>query len=202
MPLITRWDQKISPLLRSLYHNNETQNGLYPIIIETVPGREERTAALVDDLQGKVRKELQLIPALVVDIPATALSDLAKSSNILRVWHDSKIAAALDKVISRTGSAVVQDLGYKGRGVVIAVFDTGIFPHDDLTTPENRILAWNDIIHHQNYVYDDNGHGTAVAGIIAGNGSSSEGKYIGMAPEARLVGVKIWINQELGGSPI
>src|SRR5690606_17662424 len=48
--------------------------------------------------------------------------------------------------------------------------------------------------------YDDDGHGTHVAGIIAGNGFASGGKDVGVAPGARLVGVKV-LDQD-GGSPI
>ena len=72
----------------------------------------------------------------------------------------------------------------------MAVIDTGIYPHPDLVYPENRIVAWNDLVNGKDSPYDDNGHGTHVAGIIAGNGASSRGKYAGMAPEAKLIGVK------------
>jgi serine protease AprX len=184
----------VSSLLRKLDFK-EGMDQHCRLIVETVNGRRNKAASVVDSLQGKVRREIKLIPSLVIDLPVIALPELAKSGCILRIWHDAKVQAALDNVLPSSGSAVVQNLGYTGRGVVVAVLDTGIFPHDDLTTPENRILAWNDIINHKTYVYDDNGHGTCVAGIIAGNGVSSDGKYKGLAPEARLVGVKI-LDQE------
>lgn len=75
--------------------------------------------------------------------------------------------------------------------VGVAVMDTGIFRHRDF---ENRIIGFADFVNGRKYVYDDNGHGTHVAGIIAGDGRSSQGKYRGIAPKAVLIGVKVLDN--------
>ena len=62
--------------------------------------------------------------------------------------------------------------GYTGRGIGVAVLDTGIFPHEDF---ENRIAAFADFVQKRPEPYDDNGHGTHISGIIGGNGSGSGG---------------------------
>jgi len=80
--------------------------------------------------------------------------------------------------------------GYTGKGITVAVVDTGIYPHPDLTEPANRIIGFKDFVNKKTSPYDDCGHGTHVAGIIAGNGGKSNGQYKGVAPEANLVGVK------------
>ena len=80
---------------------------------------------------------------------------------------------------------------YTGNSVGIAVLDTGIYPHDDFISPLNRIAAFKDFVHHRMDCYDDNGHGTHVCGIIAGNGHRSNGYYRGMAPNAHLIVGKI-----------
>lgn len=80
---------------------------------------------------------------------------------------------------------------YTGKSIGIAVLDTGIYPHDDFIFPSNRIVAFKDFVHHHSNYYDDNGHGTHVCGIIAGNGKSSDGLYCGMAPNANLIVGKI-----------
>ncbi|MDR2903118.1 MAG: S8 family peptidase [Clostridiales bacterium] len=80
---------------------------------------------------------------------------------------------------------------YTGKGVTIAILDTGLAPVDDLCYPENRILAFKDFINKKDKPYDDNAHGTHVAGIAAGNGHLSDGKYKGIAPEANIVSLKI-----------
>lgn len=77
---------------------------------------------------------------------------------------------------------------YTGQGVCIAVLDSGIVPHPDIN---GRVRAFYDCVNRRNRPYDDNGHGTHVAGILAGNGSVSGGNYAGMAPKAGLVAVKV-----------
>lgn len=78
----------------------------------------------------------------------------------------------------------------KGKGIGIAIIDSGVYPHTDLTTPYNRIALFIDLINHYHYPYDDNGHGTCTAGIIAGNGKKSNGLYSGIAPESSIYSYK------------
>ncbi len=94
--------------------------------------------------------------------------------------------------MNRVGRIVHADWAYKkgltGRGVTIAIVDTGLSPHPDY---RDRICGWYDALHNTRLCYDDSGHGSHVAGIIAGDGRLSGGLYRGIAPEARLVGVKV-----------
>lgn len=78
-----------------------------------------------------------------------------------------------------------------GKGIGIAVMDTGISPHPDFTKSENRIAAFYDVLHKRNNIYDDSGHGTHVSSILAGNGFCSHGTYAGVAPEASIIAVKV-----------
>lgn len=78
--------------------------------------------------------------------------------------------------------------GLTGRGVSVAVLDTGITPHIDF---DRRILVFLDLISGHAYPYDDNGHGSHVAGLIGGSGRASGGRYEGMAPECGFVILKI-----------
>jgi len=75
-----------------------------------------------------------------------------------------------------------------GRGVTIAIMDTGIYHHSDF---DNRIIGFKDLVNNRIGIYDDNSHGTHVAGICAGNGRLSAGKYAGMAPGCNVVMIKI-----------
>jgi len=66
----------------------------------------------------------------------------------------------------------------KSDNFSIAILDTGIYPHNDLTKPKNRIITFKDFVNDKPFSYDDNGHGTAIAGIIGGNGTMSNGKNL------------------------
>lgn len=78
-------------------------------------------------------------------------------------------------------------LGLTGRGVTVAVMDTGIAGHPDFG---DRVVGFLDFCNKRTAAYDDNGHGTHVAGIIAGNGQVAEG-YCGIAPQAKLLILKV-----------
>lgn len=85
---------------------------------------------------------------------------------------------------------------YTGKGVYVGVLDSGVASHPDL---RGRITAFKDFTSDKRSFYDDNGHGTHVCGIIAGNGTASRGRYRGIAPECMLVCAKV-LDKKGGGS--
>ncbi|MGN0382688.1 MAG: S8 family peptidase [Eubacterium sp.] len=89
--------------------------------------------------------------------------------------------------------------GYMGRGVGVAVLDTGIFTHPDF---DNRIILFKDFVNKRQKVYDDNGHGTHISGIIAGNGRSQNGRYMGIAPGCNIISIKVLDENGAGESEI
>lgn len=78
--------------------------------------------------------------------------------------------------------------GLTGKGIGVAVLDTGISPHIDFG---KRIFRFEDILYHRKEPYDDCGHGTHVAGLIGGSGYASGGRYCGVAPGCLLTGIKV-----------
>jgi serine protease AprX len=80
--------------------------------------------------------------------------------------------------------------GTTGRGVTVAVLDSGVASDPDLIEPTNRILASVNFAD-ERPVRDPGGHGTHVAGIAAGNGDRSDGQFVGVAPEANIVDVRV-----------
>ena len=100
------------------------------------------------------------------------------------------------------GADVVRDyLGYTGDGIGVAILDSGVASwHDDLTRGgvtktfpygDQRVAKFVDFVGTKTTPYDDNGHGTHVAGIIAGNGYDSNGEKAGIAPKASIISLKV-----------
>ncbi|MBQ8821042.1 MAG: S8 family serine peptidase [Lachnospiraceae bacterium] len=83
---------------------------------------------------------------------------------------------------------ICQEYGVSGKGITVAVLDTGIGKHPDL---KDKVLAYKDFVNNRKQMYDDNGHGSHIGGIICGNGSASKGVYKGIAPGANLVVGKV-----------
>ncbi|WTJ92993.1 S8 family serine peptidase [Streptomyces sp. NBC_01537] len=123
---------------------------------------------------------------------ATARSLAATSSaKVARIWLDGKVKAGLDKSVPQIGAPTAWAAGYDGKGVKVAVLDTGI----DATHPDlkDRIDAAKNFSGSgaADDVVDRAGHGTHVASTIAGSGAESGGKYKGVAPGARLLVGKV-----------
>ncbi|HLO01723.1 MAG TPA: S8 family peptidase [Symbiobacteriaceae bacterium] len=138
-------------------------------------------------LLGVKARPLEAVGHLCARVRVRDLETMVTSGWVRRVWLDRPIEASLDRAITSTG-AVRASRELTGAGVTIAFVDTGIYPHPDLRT---RLVGWIDLVRGRLNPYDDNGHGTHVAGCAAGDGSSSGGRYRGMAPRALLVGVKV-----------
>jgi serine protease AprX len=127
----------------------------------------------------------------VAIVPDAALSRLGRASGVLAVSLDRPVAGATD---AGAGSIIDagwlrENLGVDGAGVGVAMIDSGVSAsHDDLGA--GRVVHWADFVAHQPVSYDDYGHGTHVAGIIAGTGVDSAGGRRGIAPAADLIVLK------------
>ena len=77
---------------------------------------------------------------------------------------------------------------YTGKGIGVCILDTGIYEHIDFT---GRIWTFYDFLDFKRRPYDDNGHGTHVAGLVAGDGTASMGKYRGAAPGCGIIALKV-----------
>ena len=77
---------------------------------------------------------------------------------------------------------------YTGKGIGVCILDTGIYEHIDFA---GRIWAFYDFLSFKRRPYDDNGHGTHVAGLAAGDGTASMGKYRGAAPGCGIISLKV-----------
>lgn len=130
----------------------------------------------------------RMMPAVAMKAKARDIRALSEDPNVEKVWQDLPVHTCLDVSLPLIGvPRVWSEGGYRGQGIKIAIVDTGIDPdHPDFA---GRIAAGKGFTG-ESYV-DDNGHGTHVAGIAAGSGAASGGRYIGIAPEASLYIAKV-----------
>ncbi|HEY6211131.1 MAG TPA: S8 family peptidase, partial [Vicinamibacterales bacterium] len=171
--------------------------GVSTVIVRLVPGGK---------LPAEFKKyahggSLDIINALVLDVPNGALKALANNPNVASVHDDRPVKTHNYRTSVTVGARAVQDfLGYTGAGVGVAVIDSGVATwHDDLTNKTSKIYPYGnqrvakfvDFVNGRALPYDDNGHGSHVAGIIAGNGYDSLGEKAGIAPGASLVSLKV-----------
>jgi serine protease AprX len=93
------------------------------------------------------------------------------------------------------GADLVWQNGVTGRGVTVAVVDTGLAPHRGLVRGidgrRQRIIGWADFVDGRRKLRDPNGHGTHVAGIIANSQLGADGEWNGVAPGVNLVSVRV-----------
>ncbi|MEU4091751.1 S8 family serine peptidase [Streptomyces sp. NPDC026673] len=114
------------------------------------------------------------------------------AGNIDKVWLDGKVTADLDRSVAQIGAPEVWKSGYTGKGVKVAVLDTGAdADHPDL---RGRITEGRNFAEGEG-IADRFGHGTHVAATVAGSGAGSGGTRKGVAPDAELVIGKV-LNDE------
>ena len=188
--------------------NRAGRGGVSRVIITMKPGTDPSSE--IARLGGRLVRHLRLINGQAVELPNAALERLAARPDVVSLHEDRATTSALNRAAIAIGARAVQnDLGYTGAGIGVAVVDSGITAyHDDLTysgtSPAVRTLAGQrttafvDFVNGRTTRYDDNGHGTHVAGIIGANGYDSSGARTGIAPEAHLVGLKVLDEQGRG----
>lgn len=148
---------------------------------------------------ARLQARLHMIRGAAFRIPVSALPALEADPEIECVTIDHPMTAMDDLTNAATGVSTAWNSGFTGTGIGVAVIDSGINDsHPDLwdsTHTQSRV------VYHQDFTgtpttnsnganYDLYGHGTHVAGIIAGNGYLSGGRYAGVAPEATLIDLR------------
>ncbi|TAK57455.1 MAG: hypothetical protein EPO22_12255 [Dehalococcoidia bacterium] len=159
-------------------------------------------AAIVAEAGGSVRAQLGIIDAVAADVPANGIGDLARTDGVRWLSLDAGVSSTDDHgdgardrstdaqprnvYPEAIGADELWDEGDRGQGVGVAVVDTGIVNSRDFGN--GRVVA---TLPRDADRGDGYGHGSHVAGLIAGDGTRSDGRYEGVAPGANLINVRV-----------
>ncbi|MDR0425683.1 MAG: S8 family peptidase [Clostridiales bacterium] len=139
---------------------------------------------------SRIVKHFPFISGFGALVHVHRLEDIVRLPFVKAISAHTTVHAALNRSRGRIGAEKLFLEGMYGAGVTAAVIDTGVSPHLDFCLPRYRIRAFEDFVDGAPTAYDDNGHGSAVASILLGNGLRSAGLYRGIAPKTELVALK------------
>jgi serine protease AprX len=196
------------------------------VIVMAAPGRFAQAHHLFAELGGDVTRALPIISGFAGSLPGDRVIDLEASAAVASVVDDDEVVpqsidptlgyspddtTSLSGVTQIVGAQAMWNAGFTGQGVDVAVIDTGVARVGGLDATGKVVdgpdLSFDSVVPGLVSV-DAFGHGTHMAGIIAGSdvapGTSARGcttclgksaytdttKFVGVAPEARIVNVK------------
>jgi len=177
-------DGRLDEALRARAHSGR---GTSRVIIQTTDG--SSSDSLIRTLRGTPGR--RLLRGQVAEIPNAALDALAARPAVRAISLDRPVRGTMERTGASIGSTWAREiLGVDGTGVGVAIIDSGVTSwHDDLGS--DRVVHFADFVDFFPTPYDDYGHGTHVAGIVAGSGYDSSGARRGIAPNASLVVLKV-----------
>ena len=175
-----------------------------PVLVYTEP---DATGVVQDAVPAGVdTTELPSLDAVAAYLTSDEITTLSQDSDVDMVVADNPVfgldyKSSMDITNLAIGLSDVKPSaagGPDGSGVGVAVIDSGVATTTDLS--DSRIVGWKDFVNNKKAPYDDAGHGTFVAGLIAGDGTASlpleNGGYAtmqfrGVAPAANIIGIKV-----------
>ena len=139
----------------------------------------------ITSLKGTILNTVDSLSIVCAILTPRAISRLLEYPEIEFICLDSY--AFLSGLSLKTANHINLEIpSLKSDYINIGLIDSGVFPHPDLINPFNKIEHFVDLVNNYEYPYDDNGHGTAIAGIICGSGASSEKIYKGIVEKGSV----------------
>jgi serine protease AprX len=184
------------------------------VIVREQPNAGTTPERLVRQLGGRVGRQISIIQGFAATVPSSKLNTLRAASGVHSVtlnrrvrlssdldgWDQQHDAGSVWGVNETTGAHEMWSRGFTGKGVDVALIDSGVVPVNGLQSTGKVVngadLSFESQASHLRYL-DTYGHGTHLAGIIAGRDSGlsrtqrDANVFQGVAPEARIVSVKV-----------
>ncbi|HEY6253877.1 MAG TPA: S8 family peptidase [Candidatus Angelobacter sp.] len=198
-------NSKISPDLQGISSTTQVQ-----VIVQYAPGTQISCSGILGllgcvvgdilNLGGTLLSELPIVGGVVALLDGNGIITLSDQPNVVYISKDRRITPFLNNATGAVNAPAAWKSGYTGKGIGVALIDSGVNNHPDLNT--TGLLRSSRVVYNQNFVpgsssaADQYGHGTHIAGLIAGNGLSSQGflfskTFTGIAPNANVVNLRV-----------
>jgi len=197
-------NSKVSPELQGYKSSQQVR-----IIVQYAPGTQVNCGGLLGlvdcllndilKLGGQILAPLPLVNGVVALLDGPGINSLAHNANVVYISSDRPLTPTLSNAAPAVNAFAAWQSGYTGAGVGVALIDSGVSSHPDLN---GGLLGLSRVVWNQSFVpgnasaNDQYGHGTHVAGLIAGNGHSSTGRqytrtFEGIAPGANIINLRV-----------
>ncbi|HYH74112.1 MAG TPA: S8 family serine peptidase [Nocardioides sp.] len=184
------------------------------VVVREVSGAGNAPEQAVAAFGGSVTRQLAILGGFTAEVPSDRVAALRAVAGVASVTEDAGLTLASTEISDQaaqngslytiankvTGASTMWDAGYTGKGVDVAVIDSGIVPVDGLSGP-GKVVYGPDLTLEASTPAknkDTYGHGTHMSSIIAGRDAASTGtgsgdseNFVGMAPDARIVSIKV-----------
>lgn len=198
-------NSKISPDLQK-----PASTGNVQVVIQYAPGTQLSCGGLlglvdcllndVVKLGGTILGQLPLVNGLVASLDHNSILTLSNQANVVYISKDRPLTPFFDNAAPAVNASAAWNSNYTGAGIGVALIDSGVNGHPDLFT--TSLLPTSRVVYNQSFVpgtssaADQYGHGTHIAGLIAGDGIASTGPifsntFKGIAPGAKIVNLRV-----------
>lgn len=140
----------------------------------------------INSYKGTVYHIIESANLISAELNSRSIDRISEYPEIKKIYLDEYLFLCGMSVTTANKVHFSEKSNLSGAGIGIGLIDSGVFPHQDLTSPSTKIELFKDLINNLNYPYDDNGHGTSMAGILCSSGLSSNNMYKGICSKSKL----------------
>jgi len=195
-------------------HAREARGGYLTVIVQAMPGERATAAEMVRSAGGKVGAPLNVINGFSARVRSSTIESLTRTPSVQAVTPNGRVTLMSHSTVNpgtgkgtsydvtrAIGARTLWEQGYTGSGVDVALIDSGVAPVEGLSAPGQVLhgpdFSWESQAENLRYL-DTYGHGTHMAGLIAGREvaqgaayHSNNHNHFGVAPDARLISLKV-----------
>src|SRR5258708_10874016 len=197
-------NSKIAPELQNYPSNQQAQ-----VIVQYAPGTQVNCSGLLGlvgclvndilNLGGTILGQLPIVNGVVALLDGNGIVTLSNQSNVVYISQDRPLKPVLNNAASAVNAEFAWQSNYTVAGIGVALIDSGLNKNFDLNQgilPLSRVVYQQSFVPGNSNTSDQYGHGSHIAGLIAGDGLNSTGWFFtktfkGIAPGANIVNLRV-----------